>query len=417
MGLGSLLKFKQAPALAKLGDVLNTSVGVRTGTLSPIAIDLGAGSLKMMQVDGAEPPTLVAAASIETPVAIVDDPKRRLDFQLEALPKLLRSAGFKGKRAVCAIPAWKTTIKHLQFPREPNLGLAVMVEAAIRQQLGADPASLAYRFIEVNTPDKPAGRVDVILIAVTRDVVAYIMRALAGARLEPVGIHSEFVCALHAFDHLHRREGDLQQNTLYVDLGATASKVCIAHGRDLVFARCIGIGGHDLDKAISEQLALTPADARKRRMALDDEAGAPPEPAPAPHVSTAADPEADRRLTDTPPGFGDVTVGPSVPAAPGGVDVSEPLEMLTDEIKLSLRHHASQFPSRKIDRVVFVGGESRHRGLTQHIARTLRLPAQVADPIARVARSGKEPCIGVDLKKPQPGWAVALGLCLAPTDL
>jgi hypothetical protein len=47
----------------------------------------------------------------------------------------------------------------------------------------------------------------------------------------------------------------------------------------------------------------------------------------------------------------------------------------------------------------------------------LKLPAQMADPLARIVRTGAEPALGVDLKQPQPGWAVVLGLCLSPTDL
>jgi Tfp pilus assembly PilM family ATPase len=97
--------------------------------------------------------------------------------------------------------------------------------------------------------------------------------------------------------------------------------------------------------------------------------------------------------------------------------MDEMLEGFTDEVRICLRYHAGQFPSRKIDRAVFVGGESRHRGLCQHVAKALRLPAQMADPLARLARTGKEPTVGVDLREPQPGWAVAMGLCMSPTDL
>ncbi|MCC6833272.1 MAG: hypothetical protein IT200_18205 [Thermoleophilia bacterium] len=93
------------------------------------------------------------------------------------------------------------------------------------------------------------------------------------------------------------------------------------------------------------------------------------------------------------------------------------MEILTDEIWMCLRYHASLYPSRKIDRAVFVGGEARHKPLCQHIARSLRIPSQVADPMARVARSGGGSPIGVDLCQAQPGWTVPLGLCLCPTDL
>jgi hypothetical protein len=67
--------------------------------------------------------------------------------------------------------------------------------------------------------------------------------------------------------------------------------------------------------------------------------------------------------------------------------------------------------------VIFLGGESRQRLVCEHLARSLRLAAQSVDPLARLARSGKVPCEGVDVTAPQPGWAVAVGMCLSPTDL
>ena len=99
------------------------------------------------------------------------------------------------------------------------------------------------------------------------------------------------------------------------------------------------------------------------------------------------------------------------------IDLREPLEILVDEVSMCLRYQRSLMPDKPVGRVVFVGGESRHRPLCAEIARALRLPAQGADPMSRIARSGSEPCVDVDLSQAQPGWAVALGMCLSPTDL
>ena len=99
------------------------------------------------------------------------------------------------------------------------------------------------------------------------------------------------------------------------------------------------------------------------------------------------------------------------------VDLREPLETLTDEISMCLRYYDGLFPGRRVSRAIFVGGETRHTALCQHVAKALRLPAHVADPLARLARGGGEPLLNVALNQPQPGWAVAMGLCLSPTDL
>jgi len=232
---------------------------------------------------------------------------------------------------------------------------------------------------------------------------------------------------VRAFDHITKRDGNINVTTLYLDLGAGSTKVMIAHGRQLVFARLIDVGGRHLDELAAKQLDCGLAEARAARLSLELKAtpvavaaGGPTGDEAVAAAEAASGTNSDRRAGDTAPakGFGgNLLEQERVHVAPEPVRLDEPLEILVDEVQVCLRYHASQFPGRKIDRAVFVGGESRHRGLCQHIARGLRLPAQTADPLAWIARTGLEPANGVDMKQPQPGWAVPIGLCLSPTDL
>jgi hypothetical protein len=213
----------------------------------------------------------------------------------------------------------------------------------------------------------------------------------------------------------------------------------IGHGRDMGFARVVAVGGKHIDDKAADDLACMRGEARRQRLSVgacqlaqpvtSARVGAPSfddgEPAKggasvagAGGAGGAGGADAERRAGGLGPGFsGEVRQQQPVPVVPEGANVTELLETLTDEVQMCVRYYASQFPQRKVERVVFVGGEARHAGLCQHVARALRLPAQMADPMARVARSGNEPASGIDLKNPQPGWAVALGLCVSPTDL
>jgi Tfp pilus assembly PilM family ATPase len=95
----------------------------------------------------------------------------------------------------------------------------------------------------------------------------------------------------------------------------------------------------------------------------------------------------------------------------------EALGKLTEELDLCRRYHESTFSTRPIDRLVFVGGEARHRNLCQQIARQMSLAAQVGDPMVRMGRTsdvGVES--GIDRRQPQPSWAVAIGLSMGPAD-
>lgn len=374
------------------------SIGsLRPGAM-PVSIDFGAGSLKVLQLASGEPESLVAAAELETPEDCLYDPGKRLRFQIEALPKLVKQAKFKTTRAVCAIPSPLLFCKHLQFQKGEGVSTQEMLNAALPAQIGCDPSMLLTRHVEVEQTAR-AGRSEVICFAAGRELVARLMHALKSAKLEPVGIHNEFNALLRAFAPKTGAPEELK-TTLYVDIGRASTNVMIARGEEMLFARAIGFGGLHMDQAITAQLKCSLSQARRERLRLESlrptpQAEAAPEPASTPASPAAA----------------------TVSKLTRAIDLSEPLEIFVDEISMCLRYQRSLMPDKPVERVVFVGGESRHRPLCAEIARALRLPAQGADPMSRVARSGDEPCVDVDLSQAQPGWAVALGMCLSPTDL
>lgn len=423
-------------ALGKLGTMLNRPLVKATQPKElPIGIDFGTGSLKILQLAPGEPPSLIAAACVETPNELLSNPIKRLEFQIDALPRLIRSVGFRGKRAVCAIPGSQTFCKQMQFARTDGIPLGDLIESAIPLQLGCEPSSLVYRHIEVGAGERKAGA-EAIIVGARRELVDRLMRAVVDCRLEPVGIHSEMSAVLRAFDYIHKREVDKGKNTLYLDIGAGSTKVMISHYTELMFARVMDFGGRHLDELVSQQAAVTIERARQMRNEMDTAMVGfrAPVAVAAGDVGGAAmagDTVASERR-DASVGAGgvggagdlrakgfnaDVLSQPAAALSPEGCDLREPIEILSDELLMCMRYHAGQYPSRRVERAIFVGGEVRHRGVCQAIAKALRLPTQVADPLARVARTGNEPALGVDMKQPQPGWAVAMGLCLSPTDV
>jgi type IV pilus assembly protein PilM len=414
--LGSLTKMSQALA-ARMGSPKQLG----SSTISPIAIDFGTSSLKVLQVSSGDPPTLIGAACDQTPEEFIADPEKRLQHQISQLSKLLKSGCFKGKRAVCGIPGWATVCKHVQLQRIEGVSTTDLVSSAVSAQFGKDPSQLVYRFVQTSPVDKPGARLDGLIIAVERDLVQRLMGAVAASKLDPVGMHSEFASVLYAFEYVHKRVADLVCNTLYLDIGYGTTDVAISHGKDLAFARIIDVGGGHLDATLSVQLECDRKEARRRRLDPQPQTLVKPMAARATGKGVASDIDSlvDRRQSpELAPGFsGMLHTLEEGPLCPEGGDVREPLEMLTDEIRMCLRFHGSQYPDKRIDRVIFIGGESRHRGLCQQIAKALKLPAQIADPLARIARTGNEAVLGLDIAQPQPGWCVPLGLCLGPTDL
>jgi len=438
----------------------------------PIAIDFGASALKTLQLsvadDGA---AIIAAAAVDTPENLRTDATARFAHQLTLLPRLVKGGGFRGKKVVCALPASQTFTQHLQVQKVGGMTLADAVRAELNAQTGCDPKRVVVRPVEVrNVKGEDGERTEVICFAVARDLVMQLVGAFKKCRLELVGVHCQHIALLRSFDHITKRASDANLTSLYIDIGADDTKVAIARGRDIVFARTVRFGGALLDAAIAERLQCPLGEARARRLAnacykaLSDEscaqrpastgssvatetagsadgmamlaagmraavdAGASPLRAPDAKYD-AAIAEEDRRANSPAPGaqvVHDTPPAPSTPPTPQApparlpadapVNLTPEVESLIDEIAMGLRHHSRLFPNAVIERAIFVGGESHSRELCQHIARTLRLPAQIADPLAPLMDRTETQGRGVNLGAAQPGWAIPFGLSFCPED-
>ncbi len=388
-------------------------------TPSPIAVDFGAASLKVLQImlgTFTEPARLMAAASVDTPPELLGKDAERLAFQVGALPGLLKSAGFKGKRAVCAVSARRTFVQHVQLPLNVPGATADRVREQVTAQAGCDPSLLIVRHVEAGEVKRQNQmKLETICFVMPRETVVGHMEALRSARLECVGVHSEHQALVRTFDPITKRDDDDKLTSVYLDVGATTTKMVIAHGRRLVLAKTIQIGwAHLKGKGVqapgpASTLAQFAAGAQRQASAQEqdtvNEAGE--------SAALTGDVPVDRRKGQTPKGHTELPEPDTNPA----MKVTSAIEQLTDEVGMGLRYHAALFPGRPVGRAVFVGGGACDMDLCRHIARKLRLAAQIADPISTVDAGGLTSLNGLDLTIPQPGWAVPLGLCLSPTDL
>jgi Tfp pilus assembly PilM family ATPase len=236
-----------------------------------------------------------------------------------------------------------------------------------------------------------------------------------------------------------------------VDIGCAGSRAIVSQGTQILFARSIAIGGDHITRAVATAMSMSFEETKLLRLRLAALQPSPNEMQQKQEVVPAAPRKSEgfallsaglsaaksaqgaqageRRgdssataLLDTPPD--------PAPREPGGNgQCAEPQQQirrveeagretvnkLLEELDLCRRYYEATFPNRPVDRIIFVGGEARHRGLCQHIAREMGLAAQVGDPLVRMGRTsniGIES--GIDRRQPQPNWAVAIGLSLGP---
>ncbi len=401
--------------------------GMLQSNTAPIALEFGVGSLKALQLAPGEPPSLVAAACLETPEELRADHEARLAFQCEHVAGLLKNGGFKGKRVMCSIPAPFTLVQHA-IVGKGDAPIAERVTAHLQSTLNCDPARVVVRHLEVGESPGGGGKTEVICFVVAKEMVMRVLGAVRQARYEVIGAHSEHVALARAFDRVTRRESDNDYMSMYLDVGAGASKIVLTHGRRIVFAKTIQVAGREFDDAVAKYLKKPTYEARARRLAMGRDIPRVMSGASAPAVAGSGMKEGlnsmkgggvavaeDRRSSSPTPGM----TAPITGDAPSDLSESlrEPIDALVAEVSMCLRYHERRFGEHPVGRCVFVGGEARDVTLCREIAQRLRLAAQVADPLACVVKTGKEPVRGIDFSGPQPGWAVPFGLSFAPRNL
>ncbi|MEM8738561.1 MAG: pilus assembly protein PilM [Planctomycetota bacterium] len=357
--------------------------------ISPIGIDLGADSIKLLQIVPGDTPELVALGAATVPEDARTNLLARQQFLEEALPALLRRHPFKHKRVMLSTPAFQTLVHNLLISRGQAKDIDPQVDLALQTRLGVEPSRMVtrnYPGAEVFRDGRPMQ--EVITFAAGRDIVMRYVDLANRMKLEVVGMHCEAPCVMRAFAYLaqNNEAADQARPVAYVDLGAATTKIVIARGNAMLLAKTVHAGGDTWTRKLAAEQSMDFAEARLARVAE------------AQGSTAVAVPEETK------------TAGEALPC--------ETTECLTDELRMTFRHYTSRYPDQPIEKLVFLGGESNRLETCRRLAQAVHVPAQLGDPFARLSRINAGPMpLGIDLAQPQPGWAVALGLCLSDANL
>ncbi len=397
---------------------------------NPIGVDFGTDCLRLAQVEpvGASEFRLAAAATADVPPHLRNDPAGRLKFFSETMRDLLSQGNFRGRRAILTLPAAAMYVQHVRMPHMDDDALRTALPWETRGKLPIDPAQALLRHLvagEVYQDQDP--RDEVIVMAARRELVDQLLAAAAKARLDVIGMNVEPKAIVDCFCHVYRRKTDAEVTNCFVDIGCSATRAIVARGPQILFARVIPIGGDQLSEAVANTLKISLDDARVLRVKQCHVPAGAEQTAKEPLRSGAAGLNVSAESTDF-PAIGAAKRLTSIGQPPelsasdasddrAAVDAAcrEPLAKLVEELSLCRSYHEANFPNRPLDRLVFIGGEARHRGICQHIAREIGLAAQVGDPLVRMGRISEVGVeSGLDRRLPQPGWAVAIGLSMGP---
>lgn len=390
--------------------------GMNKSRLTPIAIDFGVDTVKILQISSGDNIQLIGAGGLVVPETARKDNAARYTFLADAVKELIQQQPYKGKRVMCAIPAFQTFFKIFELQCGENDNIDQQVNLHLQTVMAKDPSRMVIRNHRVGSVIRDGvTHQRVICMAASKAVVMRYLEIAAAAKLEVVGMHSEPVCIARCFSELYnRRKADKNEARCFVDIGAASTKLIIIRDEEIMLARTIDVSGDELTRqhASDHKMDFTEARLARLREAANPLAANPF------GVGAAAEAEAAVSVIDDEPAVGDDPRTTGLVArreAPTGR--GEVFEKLIDGIRMTVRYHDAVCPEAAVKRVVLLGGEAQHKAVAESIAHAFGIPTFIGDPMARVMRTpGLEP-LNLDVNQPQPGWAVPLGLSLSDANL
>ena len=363
----------------------------------PIALDIGTNSIKMLQLDEANGALIARAGGQWQFPTVVGDPEQRSGMIVAAVREILRRGDFHGRRSVSSLSGGDLDIRNvrLQKSSKEEMEKALQWEAQDRFAFDVVPDRLKY----VDAGQVRSGaetRSEIIMLAASEKAIADHLGILSASGLEPEHIYPEPLAVFRMAKRSLRREADQDTVSVILDLGARASRVIVARGRQVVFIKIIDIGGQAFDEAVAAQLNLDLADAIELRARVMQEHA---KALGGNRKSDHDEPEETRSDVDW-------TIRDAVRGR---------VEDLAREIALCLRYCSVTFRGLRPNIVLMAGGEVYDPAVTELLAENLGIDCTVAQPLRGIDVS----CVmaGMGRRGPMCEWAVASGLAMRDQDI
>jgi len=348
----------------------------------PIGLDIGADSVKMLQVEPVgDHLSVIASGRMPIPDDVRNSPAAHMAVATDLVRQMLQTHPFRGNRLVTCLPREIVQIKNVRLPLIPAAELSAAVEFEARNIFPFDVEQARMNWVlagEVRQGTEV--RQEVIALAAQNEPINQFVEQLhrSGGVIESLDLEP---CALHrCYERYIRRRDDEQDVFVLVDIGVRRTQVIVCRGRDLSFFKAIDIGGGHFNASVAKKLGISVPEARALRR----------------RMSASASPT-DRRDSVTRAVF-DAT--------------RTQMEDLSRELAMCLRYYLVTFRGHRPRVVRLVGGEANDPQLLAIVQQAAGIPVEVAKPLLSADTTGMRPA---DRHGSMSEWATAFGLAMRTT--
>ena len=333
-----------------------------------LVLDIGSSSIKLAEVQhGQSGPRLTALGMAPLPPTVVQSNVIQDEGPVvEAIRKLIAAHGLQTDQVITAVPGPAVIVKKVILPAQSGAAIetAVFAEAGHLIPDSLDNVNLDYQVIDWI---ESGNKMEVLVVAVKRDIINSYTEAIRAADLEPVVVDVDYFALENMFE-LNYDASDGQPVAL-VNIGARYSSINILKDGRSTFTGDVPVGGAEYNDAIARQLGLSPEDAEAVKTGR--------------HVAGV-----DQSALE--PVVGSVT------------------EFIVEEIQRALSFFWTAATDEPLGGIVLSGGPARMPGLSGQLTQRLGCAVEVANPFRRIQIEG-----GADkalIEASGPALAVAVGL-------
>lgn len=337
------------------------------GNKSYLTLDIGSSSVKMLEVRGQGRSLRVLKAGIVPLVEnavqgnIVQSPGSVAD----AIRTLIDDHAIKTTNVITAVPGPSVIIKRANFPAQDprELQETILFEAGNFIPESLENVNLDYQVLD---QEAKADNVDVLLVAVRKDIINSYVDAITEAGLTPVVADVDYFALENMFELNYALEPN--EIVALINIGAHYSLINVMKGGRSAFTGDVPVGGQQFTDILSRELRVNAAQAEEAK--INGILGG--------HSS-----EDVERV------------------------IASASEQLLDEIQHALSFFGSGSTDEQISTIYLSGGTAQLPGLAANMSQRLSIPVEVSDPFRNVNINNQDEDF---IRQNASSFAVSVGL-------
>ena len=334
---GHLLKKALSPVLSILPG----------GEKSYLSLDIGSSSIKMLEVRGGQNALRVINAGVaQLPAnAIQGNVVQDTASVARTIRELVASHKVRASEVIAAVPGPAVIIKRATFPlQNPHeLEETILFEAGNFIPESLENVNLDYQLLD---SAQDSNEVDVLLVAVRKDVINSYISAISDAGLIPAVVDVDYFALENMFE-LNYAPGP-EEVVALINIGARYSSINIMKGGRSAFTGDVPVGGRQFTESLAQALSISYDEAEDLKIFGDDE-------------------EATSKEVE-------------------GV-INTAAEQLLDEVQRALSFFWTGSAEEQINAVYLSGGSAHLPGLVETMGERLQIPVMFSDPFRALSIS------------------------------